>query len=60
MIEEVKQCPSCGHQPSVYRGLRHRYSVGCERCNNRTKTYFKLEDAITAWNRRINEQGKDN
>ena len=59
---ELKPCPFCGGKPFVsarlpYFGEELTVAVVCEDCNASSKHKVKEEDAIEAWNRRV-EDGK--
>ena len=59
MKTELKPCPFCGMEKmrlsrkSVYG--RPQYYITCFRCHV-TMTWYKEEDAIAAWNRRIDKE----
>ena len=67
MDKKLKPCPFCGGganvQNTFYEGYDselHEYvenigfAVGCPKCNIGTQFYNNYENAIEAWNRRVN------
>ena len=52
MTEELKPCPFCGHDASVFGvgGIMH---VVCLNCNASSGPRLSLQDAIKDWNRRV-------
>jgi Lar family restriction alleviation protein len=58
MATELKPCPFCGGKPFVsarlpYFGETLTVAVVCEDCNAASKHKVNEEDAIEAWNRRV-------
>lgn len=58
MKTELKPCPFCG-ATVILQGKRTFY-IECPRCFATTDKYAKPKFAIEAWNRRTNENGKNN
>ncbi len=64
MTEELKRCPFCGdiggavceHINGCGEDYKHIYSVKCYSCSSGTPFYFDADDAIEAWNRRMNDE----
>ena len=64
MIEELKPCPFCGGEAhiSLPDDDWDGYCVGCDDCNVYMGLGFgcglfpTLEEATTAWNRRVNDE----
>ena len=64
MENELKPCPFCGGSAEIetdwdltcdgYEPIG--YYVVCDECMNQTATYKDEEDAIEAWNRRIEDE----
>ena len=60
MSDELKHCPFCGHDASVYRMQNGNYFCGC---GSASDTYIcgagviraTKEQAVTAWNRRVTD-----
>ena len=57
--QELKPCPFCGGEAEIYENNIIKslpsYRVFCANCYSRTYgMYDKLDDAIEAWNRRVN------
>ena len=52
--EQLKPCPFCGEKAEVVYE-QGWYKVGCCECWCQTQGFHDLEDAIKAWNKRINE-----
>lgn len=59
MSEQLKPCPFCGSEAKIF----HKYygwSVYCDNLNCQIRTlgtweYKSIEQAITAWNRRVSD-----
>ena len=66
MSEELKPCPFCGGEaeivweyPVLPNGKKDTlYRIECRnrRCRNRTNSWYPLEGATAAWNRRVWEE----
>jgi Lar family restriction alleviation protein len=62
--KELKPCPFCGSKAKIvdYRpssrpsGVTY-YFVECEECFGKSVSKLKRDEAIAAWNRRVNEVG---
>lgn len=56
-MAEIKNCPFCGEKASVWTTyyMGRTWGVICEGCGVRNMNYETEEEAIEAWNRRINE-----
>ena len=59
MTEKLKPCPFCGGRAveDHWEGFMDEsfYKIKCFKCEGQTKEYRKYEQAIEAWNRRVNE-----
>ena len=54
MNDELKPCPFCGGKAEFFEDeFFCRYSVVCTECGARTYTYGVEQDAMDAWNWRI-------
>lgn len=61
MDKELKPCPFCGWNASYSYTLPLfnedlRYQVICIGCNASTSQKLTMDDAIEAWNRRVNDE----
>ena len=56
MNEELKPCPFCGGQPSVYEIFYNdeiiKYGIECNDCKASTKLFTNRNYAVIVWNRR--------
>ena len=52
-MEELKKCPFCGGE-AILEGT-YMFDVICTKCGVRTSWYKTKEEAIEAWNRRVEE-----
>ena len=52
MSEELKPCPFCGGVAEELGSCVHW--ISCADCRAESYTYDTLEEAIEAWNRRVN------
>lgn len=62
-MKKLKNCPFCGGKAiSRKRRPDHimngKFFISCEECKNKTGYYDLEEDAIMAWNKRV--EGTDN
>lgn len=56
-MEELKKCPFCGGEAKIYKLFDYisKYRVECTYCDMYTSAYATKEEAIEAWNRRVEE-----
>lgn len=54
-MEQLKPCPFCGGEAYFYEFER---CIGCLNCGVETVSYHTEEEAIEAWNRRIEDEQK--
>lgn len=66
-MTEIKHCPCCGGDIDIMSKERHEWSddmliikqpyigIRCKICGLRTGFYDNINDAIEAWNRRMNK-----
>ncbi|MGJ0636833.1 Lar family restriction alleviation protein [Xenorhabdus bovienii] len=61
MIDELKPCPECGGEDLAIVGFKNRYFVECRdiECLYFIITEKNMELAISAWNQRANDDGKN-
>lgn len=54
---KLKPCPFCGGEAAIYKNeIMKTFCVYCTSCYGKTAALFDKEnDAVEAWNRRINE-----
>ncbi len=54
-MAELRECPFCGGEASVYSdGWRVWFGVSCM-CGQHTNDFRTEQEAIEAWNRRAND-----
>lgn len=54
MSDKLKPCPFCGGEAKFFEDKDYQiYSVTCTECDAGTNAYGIEQDAIIAWNRRI-------
>lgn len=54
MNDKLKPCPFCGGEAKFFEDKYYQiYSVTCTECDAGTNAYGIEQDAIDAWNRRI-------
>ena len=55
-MDELKPCPFCGGDATLWRegGVDRPYHILCG-CGGRVGWFETREEAIAAWNRRVNE-----
>ena len=53
MNDELKPCPFCGSVNLSVLDYESRHRVECPFCGTRTGNYNSEQDAIEAWNRRV-------
>lgn len=59
MREELRECPFCGSSSvTIVLGVGLMWSAGCNECGCRTQEYLHSVDAVTAWNRRPDQRGR--
>ena len=51
-MTELKPCPFCGGEASMYIAYDDGYYVCCDECGCGLPVYNTEEEAIEAWNRR--------
>lgn len=63
-MRELKSCPFCGKEASVYREWEYRITGGdemyycrCDYCGARTTLQYSVDKAVEVWNRR-DDDGK--
>ena len=58
MSDELKPCPFCGHDASVYRMHNGNYFCGCNAAGNICIYVVRAtkEQAVTAWNIRVTDK----
>jgi Lar family restriction alleviation protein len=49
----IKPCPFCGKRAEIVYTMTNQYKVKCSSCKARTAVTTTKEQAIYAWNRRI-------
>lgn len=57
--EIIKNCPICGAKALVYRAYDSTFCVQCRKCCLTSPYKRSRKDAITAWNRRVQEDERD-
>lgn len=52
---ELKPCPFCGGEARAYKSeiVLPGYTVLCKKCNATVNYFLTNEEAIEAWNRRV-------
>ena len=69
METELKQCPFCGAKYSAEKFTKNTvqlmngtkcFWVICLNCGVRTGEYYKPDDAVAVWNRRIDNVSEKN
>lgn len=50
-MEELKRCPFCGGEAKI-EGYKIFWAT-CKECTTETKVFDTKEEAIEAWNRRV-------
>lgn len=56
MTDELKPCPFCGGKARVKCSIKEDlWGVACYKCECCTKVFFSEEEAVEAWNRRVND-----
>ena len=57
-MEELKKCPFCGGEAEIYKSFDYvsKYRVECTKCEMYSQNYNKLEEAIEAWNSRVEDE----
>ena len=60
-MSDLKPCPFCGDTYINIRRKKEGYNVGCNTvnciaCHVRTRVYKTEQDAIEAWNRRVQDE----
>ena len=63
-MEELKNCPFCDGKAIIRRRnqdhiMRDKYFACCTSCKNKTGYYDSEEEAITAWNKRVDNAMND-
>lgn len=63
-MEHLKNCPFCGGEAVIRRRnpdhiMREKSFICCTKCKNKTGYYNNQEDAIAAWNKRIDNVMSD-
>ena len=54
MIDKLKPCPFCGGEAKFFEDKGYQiYSVTCTECDAGTNAYGIEQDAIDAWNSRV-------
>lgn len=59
-MDKLKRCPFCGGEPCIqehrFMGFTNTYGVVCLDCCAETRQFYDTEEeAIAAWNRRVND-----
>lgn len=56
-MEELKKCPFCGGEAKIYKLFDYvsKYRVECMNCDMCSPNQNKSEEAMKAWNRRVEE-----
>ena len=52
-MEELKKCPFCGGEARINAYGFNQYSVECLNCGAETSREQGVENAIQAWNKRV-------
>ena len=64
MSEKLKPCPFCGNKAEIngkilnwdLSSIEAAYFVRCTKCRNHSDWFDTEQDAIEAWNRRVNNE----
>ena len=62
MTEKLKPCPFCGGEATWAADTswgKITYSIYCSECDIETRQFKTKEEVRSAWNRRVNDEGKD-
>ena len=54
MTDELKPCPFCGGEARIFYPDCTFARVGCRQCRTVSNGYATQQEAIDAWNRRVN------
>lgn len=57
-MAEIKRCARCGGEAEFIRlfpSKRYDGFVKCTRCGNEGRCYSSKQNAVKAWNRRVND-----
>lgn len=59
-MDKLRECPFCGSEAVLEKPMEDYPNclVRCKECRVSTAWYAKLEDAIAAWNRRLEPENK--
>lgn len=53
---ELKPCPFCGGEAEIYTANNGKYGlVFCKKCEVETPAFKGINNAISAWNRRVTD-----
>ena len=53
--QELKPCPFCGGEAETYPYYFNEWYIGCSECSCDLGVFDTKEEAIEAWNKRVNE-----
>ena len=58
-MTELRKCPFCGGEASIYVAYDDGYYVCCDECGCGLPVYNTEQEAIEAWNKRVPPTDKD-
>lgn len=56
-MTELKPCPFCGGEAKLTEPYMNIYVISCGNCGVGSAIYTNSEQAIEAWNRRVEQNG---
>ena len=54
-MTELRKCPFCGGEAETYSYYFNEWYIGCVECSCDLGVFDTKEEAIEAWNRRVND-----